>query len=225
MRFLPRAGTLPKGRRESPTRRDERRPLRLLARREVTGGALLIAGTTSGCRQVDGRRRAVPAVGAQGNSGRTVQGAEHVATTRWSPSTAARSAAPRAMQARAAGLAPSTRFNPVLLKPGSDRTSQLVVRGRPVGTVSAADYIEHRDALAGVVADELASTASRIRRRDVRGRRITRRDQPARNRSRQHGTGARCEPARRGGRRHRPRRPARPPVRHRRGALRRRTRR
>ena len=48
---------------------------------------------------------------------------------------------------RAAGLAPSTRFNPVLLKPGSDRTSQLVVRGRAIGQVSAVDYIEHRERL------------------------------------------------------------------------------
>jgi len=63
----------------------------------------------------------------------------------------------QAMQARAAGLAPSVRFNPVLLKPGSDRTSQLVVRGHPVGNVSATDYISHRDRLAGVVAEDLAS--------------------------------------------------------------------
>lgn len=60
------------------------------------------------------------------------------------------------MQARAAGLAPSVRFNPILLKPGSDRTSQLLVRGRPVGLVGARDYINHRDALAGVIAEELA---------------------------------------------------------------------
>jgi len=63
----------------------------------------------------------------------------------------------QAMQARAAGLAPSIRFNPVLLKPGSDRTSQLVVRGRPVGNVAAGDYIVHRDRLAAVVAEDLAS--------------------------------------------------------------------
>ena len=63
----------------------------------------------------------------------------------------------QAMQARAAGLAPSVRFNPILLKPGSDRTSQLVVRGEVAGTVAAGDYIAHRDRLAGVVADELSA--------------------------------------------------------------------
>ncbi|MCV7357154.1 cobyric acid synthase [Mycolicibacterium fluoranthenivorans] len=63
----------------------------------------------------------------------------------------------QAMQARAAGLAPSIRFNPILLKPGSDRTSQLVVRGQVAGTMAAGDYFTRRSELAGVVADELAS--------------------------------------------------------------------
>src|SRR3954453_16198041 len=54
----------------------------------------------------------------------------------------------QAMQARAAGLAPSVRFNPILLKPGSDRTSQLVLRGHVVDTVSAKAYFTHRDRLA-----------------------------------------------------------------------------
>src|SRR6476619_2490920 len=63
----------------------------------------------------------------------------------------------QAMQARAAGLAPSVRFNPILLKPGSDRTSQLVLRGQVVDTVSAKDYFTHRDRLWAVVADELQS--------------------------------------------------------------------
>ena len=63
----------------------------------------------------------------------------------------------QAMQARAAGLAPSVRFNPILLKPGSDRTSQLVVRGRVAGAVGAADYFEHRDRLAALVIDELTA--------------------------------------------------------------------
>src|SRR3954452_12504887 len=63
----------------------------------------------------------------------------------------------QAMQARAAGLAPSVRFNPILLKPGSDRTSQLVVRGKVAGSVGAAAYFQHRTELAAVVADELAA--------------------------------------------------------------------
>jgi adenosylcobyric acid synthase len=66
----------------------------------------------------------------------------------------------QAMQARAAGLAPSVRFNPILLKPGSDRASQLVVRGQVVDTVSARDYFSHRERLATVVADELQSLRS-----------------------------------------------------------------
>lgn len=63
----------------------------------------------------------------------------------------------QALQARACGLEPSVRFNPVLLKPGSDRRSQLVVRGKAIDTVGAADYFRHRQRLSGVVADELAS--------------------------------------------------------------------
>ena len=61
----------------------------------------------------------------------------------------------QAMQARAAGLAPHTRFNPILLKPGSDRTSQLVLHGRVVDVVGAKDYFTHREHLAAVVSDEL----------------------------------------------------------------------
>src|SRR5215207_2487857 len=68
----------------------------------------------------------------------------------------------QAMQARAAGLAPSVRFNPILLKPGSDRTSQLVVRGSVEGTVAAGDYFTHRDRLAAVVNGELAKLRSQF---------------------------------------------------------------
>jgi adenosylcobyric acid synthase len=62
----------------------------------------------------------------------------------------------QALQARAAGLAPSVRFNPILLKPGSDRTSQLVIRGHVADTVSAVDYVQHRDELAKIVIEELS---------------------------------------------------------------------
>ncbi len=63
----------------------------------------------------------------------------------------------QAMQARAAGLEPSVRFNPILLKPGSDRTSQLVIRGQVADSVTATGYVQHRDRLAGIVEDELSS--------------------------------------------------------------------
>ncbi|OIN81194.1 cobyric acid synthase [Mycobacterium malmoense] len=62
----------------------------------------------------------------------------------------------QAIQARAAGLEPSVRFNPILLKPGSDRTSQLVIKGRVADSVTAKSYVQHRDRLARVVGDELA---------------------------------------------------------------------
>ncbi|HEY9417829.1 MAG TPA: cobyric acid synthase [Pseudonocardia sp.] len=61
------------------------------------------------------------------------------------------------MQALACGLEPSIRFNPVLLKPGSDRSSQVVVLGRVDGTVSAMSYRERKPALLGVVTETLAS--------------------------------------------------------------------
>ena len=43
-------------------------------------------------------------------------------------------------QAEAAGVEPSVRMNPVLLKPTSDRRSQVIVNGKPIGTMSAMEY-------------------------------------------------------------------------------------
>ncbi len=119
-------------------------------------GALLVAGTTSDagksmvvaglCRLLARKGIRVAPFKAQNmsnNSAVTTEGGEIGRA--------------QAMQARAAGLVPSIRFNPVLLKPGSDRTSQLVLRGQVVDTVKAADYITHRNRLAAVVAEELQS--------------------------------------------------------------------
>ena len=44
------------------------------------------------------------------------------------------------VQAEAAGIEPSVRMNPVLLKPTSDRRSQVIVNGKSIGTMSAAEY-------------------------------------------------------------------------------------
>jgi adenosylcobyric acid synthase len=121
-----------------------------------TAGALLVAGTTSEagksmvvaglCRLLARKGIRVAPFKAQNmsnNSAVTVEGGEIGRA--------------QASQARAAGLAPSVRFNPILLKPGSDSTSQLVMRGQVIGTVKAADYFTHRDRLAAVVTDELQS--------------------------------------------------------------------
>ena len=62
----------------------------------------------------------------------------------------------QALQARAAGLAPRTDFNPVLLKPQSDRTAQVVVHGRVNATLTAADYFTRRDTLLGAVLESYA---------------------------------------------------------------------
>ena len=51
-------------------------------------------------------------------------------------------------QARAAGVEPSSLHNPVLLKPGSDRTAHVVVRGQPAGILRAGEYATGRRHLA-----------------------------------------------------------------------------
>src|SRR4028118_213032 len=51
------------------------------------------------------------------------------------------------MQAAAAGIEPEAAMNPVLLKPGSDQTSQVVVLGKPWADVSAVSYRQHKAAL------------------------------------------------------------------------------
>ncbi|MEV6275927.1 cobyric acid synthase [Nocardia sp. NPDC051832] len=117
-------------------------------------GALLVAGTTSDagksvvvaglCRMLARRGVKVAPFKAQNmsnNSVVTLDGGEIGRA--------------QALQAQACGLEPSVRFNPVLLKPGSDRRSQLVVRGKAIGTVGARDYFQHRQDLRKVVAAEL----------------------------------------------------------------------
>lgn len=67
----------------------------------------------------------------------------------------------QALQAAACGLAPSVRFNPVLLKPGSDRTSQVVVLGKASGrSVDARNFVELRAELRDVALSTLADLRS-----------------------------------------------------------------
>lgn len=48
------------------------------------------------------------------------------------------------VQAEACGIAPHTDMNPVLLKPTSDKGSQVILNGRPVGNMSAKDYFGNK---------------------------------------------------------------------------------
>ncbi|MFE3738747.1 cobyric acid synthase [Streptomyces sp. NPDC059134] len=103
------------------------------------GGGLLIAGTTSDagksvvtagiCRWL--ARRGVKVAPFKGqnmslNSFVTREGAEIGRA--------------QAMQAQAARVEPTALMNPVLLKPGSDRSSQVVLMGKPVGELSARGF-------------------------------------------------------------------------------------
>jgi len=52
----------------------------------------------------------------------------------------------QALQARAAGIAPSVRLNPLLLKPEGELRSQVVAGGRVVGAMDAGAYHAYKDA-------------------------------------------------------------------------------
>ena len=123
-------------------------------------GALLVAGTTSDagksvltaglCRWLARQGVKVAPFKAQNmslNSAVTVDGAEIGRA--------------QAMQAAAAGIEPEAAMNPVLLKPGSDRTSQVVLLGKPYAEVSALTYRNHKAALLGVALECLADLRSR----------------------------------------------------------------
>ena len=62
----------------------------------------------------------------------------------------------QAMQAAAAGIEPAADMNPVLLKPGSDRRSQVVVLGHPEAEADAVGYRSHAPRLRQVALDSLA---------------------------------------------------------------------
>ncbi|MFD5933001.1 cobyric acid synthase [Streptomyces sp. NPDC060333] len=103
------------------------------------GGGLLVAGTTSDagksvvtagiCRWLTRRGIKVAPFKAQNmslNSFVTREGAEIGRA--------------QAMQAQAARVEPTALMNPVLLKPGGDQSSQVVLLGKPVGEMSARGF-------------------------------------------------------------------------------------
>ncbi len=63
------------------------------------------------------------------------------------------------VQAEAAGLLPDVRMNPVLLKPTTDRNSQVIIGGRVYGNMSAVEYHDYKPQLAGMIQEVYHSLA------------------------------------------------------------------
>ncbi|HEX3839350.1 MAG TPA: cobyric acid synthase [Acidimicrobiales bacterium] len=123
-------------------------------------GGLLVAGTTSDagksmvttgiCRWLARRGVRVAPFKAQNMSNNSMvcpDGSE-IGRAQW-------------LQALAAGAAPEAAMNPVLLKPGSDSRSHVVLMGRPHGELSATDWTTGRSALAEAAFDAFTDLQSR----------------------------------------------------------------
>ncbi|XXY45207.1 cobyric acid synthase [Sorangium sp. So ce269] len=61
----------------------------------------------------------------------------------------------QAVQAEAARVAPTVDMNPILLKPEGDSRSQVVVLGKPIGSLHARDYFAFRGELKDIIARSL----------------------------------------------------------------------
>ena len=61
----------------------------------------------------------------------------------------------QAVQAEAAGILPTVDMNPVLLKPEADNCSQIIVRGKPVTRIAAAEFPELKTELWSAITESL----------------------------------------------------------------------
>lgn len=59
------------------------------------------------------------------------------------------------VQAEAAGIEPDVTMNPILLKPTSDCGSQVIVNGKALKTMTAAEYYQFKDQLVGTILADL----------------------------------------------------------------------
>ncbi|WP_240135821.1 cobyric acid synthase [Streptomyces sp. MUM 178J] len=103
------------------------------------GGGLLVAGTTS-----DAGKSVVTAgicrwLARQGVRVAPFKG-QNMSLNSFVTREGAEIGRAQAMQAQAARVEPTALMNPVLLKPGGDRTSQVVLLGKPVGEMSARGF-------------------------------------------------------------------------------------
>ncbi|MBC7594328.1 MAG: cobyric acid synthase, partial [Kineosporiaceae bacterium] len=129
-------------------------------------GSLLVAGTTSDagksvvttglCRLLARRGIRVAPFKAQNMSNNSMvcsvggeSGGVEIGRAQW-------------IQALAARAEPEAAMNPVLLKPGSDRRSHIVVMGKPFGEIESREFIGGRSALAAAAFDAYDDLCSRF---------------------------------------------------------------
>jgi adenosylcobyric acid synthase len=130
----------------------------------VTTGSVLVAGTTSDagksvltagiCRWLAREGVKVAPFKAQNMSNNSVVAPDGAEIGR-----------AQAMQAAASGVPAEAAMNPVLLKPGSDLTSQIVLLGRAVGNTTAEEYWRRgagRERLLAAVLDAYDDLRSRF---------------------------------------------------------------
>jgi adenosylcobyric acid synthase len=67
----------------------------------------------------------------------------------------------QALQAQAAGVDPTTDMNPVLLKPNTDLGAQVIVHGRAVGNMPAAEYHKYKSVARQAVLESHGRLATR----------------------------------------------------------------
>jgi adenosylcobyric acid synthase len=123
-------------------------------------GALMVCGTTSDAgksRVVTGLCRALARRGVSVAPFK----AQNMALNSFVTSSGHEIGRAQGVQALAAGIEPEVDMNPILLKPSSDRTSQVIVLGEPVGHFDAATYHATKPALRETVVAAL----DRLRRR------------------------------------------------------------
>ena len=66
----------------------------------------------------------------------------------------------QALQARAAGIAPSVHMNPILLKPETTTGAQVIVQGQRQATMAARDYFRNRPRFMPAILDSFRKMAA-----------------------------------------------------------------
>jgi adenosylcobyric acid synthase len=113
-------------------------------------GALMVCGTTSDAgksRVVTGLCRALARNGVRVAPFK----AQNMALNSYVTGGGHEIGRAQGVQALAAGIEPDVDMNPILLKPSSDRTSQVIVLGEPTGHLDAAAYHAAKPGLRGTV--------------------------------------------------------------------------